>query len=93
MKKVYTCFTTDVIHEGHLNIIQEAKKYGDVIIGVLSNEAMIKYEQLFWDDIVNENLDKLKLQIHLIENRDIVEIDTVEELNQIEKMQNSAKNV
>lgn len=42
---------------------------------------MIKYEQLFWDDIVNENLDKLKLQIHLIENRDIVEIDTVEELN------------
>lgn len=46
---------------------------------------MIKYEQLFWDDIVNENLDKLKLQIHLIENRDIVEIDTVEELNQIEK--------
>lgn len=45
MKTVYTCFTTDVIHEGHLNIIQEAKKYGEVIVGVLSDEAMIKYNQ------------------------------------------------
>ena len=25
MKKVYACFCTDVIHEGHLNIIREAK--------------------------------------------------------------------
>lgn len=45
MKTVYTCFTTDVIHEGHLNIIHEAKKYGEVIIGVLSDEAMIKYNR------------------------------------------------
>lgn len=45
MKVVYTCFTTDVIHEGHLNIIHEAKKYGEVIIGILSDEAMIKYNQ------------------------------------------------
>ena len=45
MKKVYTCFSTDVIHEGHLNIIKEAQKYGDVYIGVLSDEAMIKYDR------------------------------------------------
>lgn len=25
MKKVYACFCTDVIHEGRLNIIREAK--------------------------------------------------------------------
>ena len=25
MKKVYACFCTDVIHEGHLNIIREPK--------------------------------------------------------------------
>ena len=29
MKTVYTCFCTDVIHEGHLNIINEAKKLGE----------------------------------------------------------------
>ena len=45
MKKVYTCFCTDVIHEGHLNIIQEAKKYGEVIVGVLSDEAMVRFNR------------------------------------------------
>ena len=45
MKKVYTCFCTDVIHEGHLNIINHAKKYGEVIIGVLSDAAMLRYNQ------------------------------------------------
>lgn len=45
MKKVYTCFCTDVIHEGHLNILQEAKKYGEVIVGILSDAAMIKFNR------------------------------------------------
>lgn len=45
MKTVYTCFCTDVIHEGHLNIINEAKKYGEVIVGALSDEASIKYNK------------------------------------------------
>ena len=44
-KKVYACFCTDVIHEGHLNIVAEAKKYGSVIIGVLSDEALIRYNR------------------------------------------------
>ena len=44
-KLVYTCFCTDVIHEGHLNIINEAKKYGDVIVGALSDEASIRYNK------------------------------------------------
>lgn len=43
MKTVYACFCTDVIHEGHLNIIREAQKYGKLIVGVLSDQAMIKY--------------------------------------------------
>lgn len=45
MKKVYTCFCTDVIHEGHLNIINEAKKYGEIYVGVLTDEAMIKFNR------------------------------------------------
>lgn len=45
MKKVYTCFCTDVIHEGHLNILKEANKYGDVTVGILSDAAMIKYNR------------------------------------------------
>lgn len=45
MSTVYTCFTTDVIHEGHLNIIREAAKYGEVIVGVLSDECMIRFNR------------------------------------------------
>ena len=45
MAKIYTCFSTDVIHEGHLHIIEEARKYGDVYIGVLSDEATIRYNK------------------------------------------------
>ena len=45
MKKVYTCFCTDVIHDGHLNILNEAKKYGRVIVGCLSDKALIRYNR------------------------------------------------
>lgn len=45
MSKVYACFCTDIIHEGHLNILKEANKYGDVIVGILSDRAMIKYNR------------------------------------------------
>lgn len=45
MKKVYTCFCTDVIHEGHLNILRKANEYGKVTVGVLNDSAMIKYNR------------------------------------------------
>ena len=45
MTKVYTCFCTDFIHDGHLNIIREAQKYGEVIVGVLSDKAMIRFNK------------------------------------------------
>ena len=45
MKTVYTCFCTDVIHDGHLNIIEEAHKRGKVIVGCLSDEALIRYNK------------------------------------------------
>ncbi|MCR5059371.1 MAG: phosphoenolpyruvate mutase [Clostridiales bacterium] len=45
MKTAYTCFCTDVIHDGHLNIINEAKKLGKVIIGCLSDRVLIRYNK------------------------------------------------
>ncbi len=41
------------------------------------------YETLFWDDVVNRNLSSLRLRVHPINEGDIYEIDTVEELNEI----------
>lgn len=45
MKTVYTCFCTDEIHEGHINIINHAKAYGEVIVGVLCDYQMIRYNR------------------------------------------------
>lgn len=45
MGLVYTCFTTDVIHEGHLNVLNEAQKYGDVMVGVLADNAMVRFNR------------------------------------------------
>lgn len=45
MKTVYTVFCTDIIHDGHINIIEEAHRYGKVIVGALSDEALIRYNK------------------------------------------------
>ena len=43
------------------------------------------YEQLFWDDVVNENLDLLQLRVHSVKENDLVEIDTPSELQEVER--------
>lgn len=45
MKTVYTCFSTDIIHDGHLNIVKEAQKLGRVVVGCLSDKASIRYNR------------------------------------------------
>jgi len=46
MKKVYVGMSADLVHPGHLNIINEGKKYGEVIIGLLTDEAIASYKRL-----------------------------------------------
>ena len=44
-KTVYACFCTDVLHEGHMNIINKARELGDVTVGVLTDEAMVQMDR------------------------------------------------
>ncbi len=46
MRKVYVAMSADLIHPGHLNIISEARKYGEVIIGLLTDKAIAGYKRL-----------------------------------------------
>jgi len=43
---VYVGMCADLIHHGHLNIIKEAKKYGEVVIGLLADSAIASYKRL-----------------------------------------------
>lgn len=42
---VYMCFSTDLLHSGHISIIKKARKLGKLIIGVLSDEAVASYKR------------------------------------------------
>ena len=45
-KQVYVAMSADIIHPGHLNIIEEASKLGDVTVGVLTDAAIASYKRL-----------------------------------------------
>ena len=45
-KTVYVAMSADIIHPGHLNIIREAAKLGDVTVGVLTDAAIASYKRL-----------------------------------------------
>ncbi len=44
-RTVYMCFSTDMIHSGHIAIIKKAANLGKLIIGVLSDEAVASYKR------------------------------------------------
>lgn len=44
-RTVYMCFSTDMVHSGHIAIIKKAERLGKLIIGVLSDEAVVSYKR------------------------------------------------
>ncbi len=52
-KKVYIGMSADVFHHGHINIISEARKYGDVIIGLLNDKAVADHKRLPYLNWIN----------------------------------------
>jgi phosphoenolpyruvate phosphomutase len=45
-KNVYIAMSADILHIGHLNIINEGAKYGDLTVGVLTDKAIASYKRL-----------------------------------------------
>ena len=44
-KIVYLCFGADLLHSGHISILQKAAALGRVVVGVLSDEVVASYRQ------------------------------------------------
>ena len=44
-RTVYMCFSTDLIHGGHIEIIRKARRLGKLVVGVLSDEAVASYKR------------------------------------------------
>jgi phosphoenolpyruvate phosphomutase / 2-hydroxyethylphosphonate cytidylyltransferase len=45
-KKVYVGLAVDIVHEGHINILKKANSYGEVIVGLLTDEAIASYKNI-----------------------------------------------
>jgi len=43
---VYVGMAADIIHNGHINIIEEARKLGDVVVGLLTDKAIASYKRV-----------------------------------------------
>ena len=50
IKKVYVGLSADIIHEGHINILKIANNYGDVTVGLLTDEAIASYKSIPYFD-------------------------------------------
>ena len=44
-KVVYVGMSADIIHKGHINLLNEAAKYGKVVVGLLTDEAIESYKR------------------------------------------------
>ena len=44
-RTVYMTFSTDILHGGHVELIRKAARLGRVIVGVLSDEAVVSYKR------------------------------------------------
>ena len=44
-KKVYVGMSADILHKGHINLLNEASKYGTVTVGLLNDEAIKSYKR------------------------------------------------
>jgi len=60
-KNVYVGLSADILHEGHINILKTSSLYGNVIVGLLTDEAIASYKNIPYLDfkkrkIVVENI-------------------------------------
>lgn len=42
---VYVGMASDIIHHGHIRILQTAAEYGEVVVGLLTDEAIRSYKR------------------------------------------------
>ena len=82
MKSVYLSFSTDIIHGGHISIIEKAAKYGSVTIGVLTDDVIASYKRfplLSYDERVKiieaiKGVDKVVKQDTLSYKKNLLEL-------------------
>ena len=56
MKKVYVAMSGDLIHHGHINVINKAKSLGEVTVGLLTDSAIAEHKRLPYLEYKNREI-------------------------------------
>ena len=64
-KTVYVGLAADILHKGHINILKTANSYGEVTVGLLTDQAIASYKNIPYLDynkrkVVIENIKYVK---------------------------------
>ena len=81
-KTVYVAMSADLVHPGHLNIINRASKLGRLIIGLLTDNAIASYKRV----PVMEYKDRLKIISSLKGVSNVIKQDTHDYTNNLRKI-------
>ncbi len=80
IKKVYVGVAADILHKGHINILKIAYSYGDVYVGLLTDEAISSYKQMPLLDYANrkEVIESIKYVKEVIPQSTLDYVDNLE---------------
>ena len=67
--------------------VEDGKKIKEMLEDMVASGG---FENLFWDDLVKDNLKDFNIKIHKIRSNDWVEIDSVEDLKLAEDVENKS---
>lgn len=60
MRVIYTAGVWDLLHRGHLNVLWESKRMGDVlVVGVVSDEGTLAYKGRFPEQGERDRMDSV----------------------------------
>ena len=79
-KIVYVGLSADILHAGHINILKIASSYGEVIVGLLTDEAIASYKKVPYLDFKQRKI-VLESMKHVTKVIPQETLDYVENLN------------
>ena len=81
-KTVYVAMSADLVHPGHLNIINRASKLGNLIIGLLTDSAIASYKRV----PVMEYKDRFKIISSIKGVSNVIKQETHDYTNNLKKI-------
>lgn len=82
MAKVYMAMSADIVHQGHLNVINEARNLGDVIVGLHTDDVIRGY----WRNPIMKYDERKKVIENIKGVIEVIPQDTLDQVSNILKV-------